>query len=602
MRGSFLLYFIIFSFNSSAQKEDHQWIFNATSIDDCNNHPNPDRIVTCGASILDFNTLPPRAYRDTTITLDMDATQAIYCGPDGILEMYTNGQSIHGRNHQPLINGDSINYTPKWDWLTWENENGEVKPSGFRISQGAGIIPIPDSEDRYLLLYENYEKSDINDRRDELWSGMIEKNGNDELEVIYKDSLIMDRMYASGKLTACKHGNGRDWWFHVFDADTVYTYLVRPEGLHLDQIQMLPFTLTNSIGQCKYSSDGSKFALYGAFDQNGRNAYELLVADFDRCTGLFSEAVYKSSDENYLELGRLDSGLEFSPDGLLLYRTTGDKVFQYDLQADDIFESALVVAERDGSLCELFERTIFFGQMQLGPDNKIYIGLGTQCTAIHVINHPDVRGVDCDFQQSVIPIPTFHGSTIPNVNTYRLGPLDGSACDTLALDNNPVSRFWYEQDSSDFLTAQFWDVSYFRPEQWSWDFGDGDSSSDKHPIHHYKEKGIYEVCLAVSNENSSDTSCKTLNIGSTSNLNKDIEIDFTVFPNPTEGLIRFQLQDYLPQNGKLLLYDIEGHIVREESIRVGAKVMDISDLDSGTYLYQLVDGKAMLKTGKIIKY
>ena len=240
--------------------------------------------------------------------------------------------------------------------------------------------------------------------------------------------------------------------------------------------------------------------------------------------------------------------------------------------------------------------------MHLGPDKKIYVDHGLQCTNIHVINSPNIRGTECDFQMNGIPIPTLHSGTIPNINTYRLGPLDDSDCDTLGIDNNPVSRFWYEQDSSDFLTAQFWDVSYFRPEEWRWDFGDGNTSDDRHPVHDFAEKGIYDVCLTVSNENSSNTSCQTLNLGTTSTTDNHINIDFSVFPNPTEGLIRCHLKDYLPESGKMKFYSSAGQIVMIEEIRVGVKVMDISHLDSGTYIYQVLDGQDILNTGKIIKY
>lgn len=597
MRYFVLLSLVCFGIIARAQNEDHQWIFNETRIDDVSDWPD------LGASVLDFNSLPPRAYRDIAITLDMDGTQAIYCGSDGILEMYTNGQSIHGRNHQPLINGDTINFTPKWDWLTWENEHGEVKPSGFRIAQGASIIPIPETEDNYLLLYENYERRDSNDRRDALWSGRVEKNDDGLLEVVYKDSLIMDRMYARGKLTACKHGNGRDWWLHVFDADTVYTYIVYPDGMQLSHTQILPVTLNQSLGQAKYSPDGSKFAIYSVFVRNTKNWSELFVADFDRCSGYFSNIKYEASDDDANELGQLGNGMEFSPNGGYIYTNTSSTIYQYDLESTDIFDTQTVIAERGEEKCNLFEnRTIFFGQMQVGPDNKVYIGQGTQCSNIHVINSPNIRGPDCDFQLNGVPIPTYHWATIPNVNTYRLGPLDGSDCDTLGIDNHPVSRFWYEQDSSDFLTAQFWDVSYFRPEEWRWDFGDGNTSDDRHPVHDFAEKGIYDVCLTVSNENSSNTSCQTLNLGTTSTTDNHINIDFSVFPNPTEGLIRCHLKDYLPESGKMKIYNSTGQISMVEDIRVGVKVIDISHLDSGTYIYQVLDGIEILKTGKIVKY
>jgi len=579
----------------SAQKEDHQWIFNETYLDDVTDFPD------LGASILDFNILPPRAYRETAITLDMDGTQAIYCGPDGILEMYTNGQSIHGRHHEPLVNGDSINYTPQWDWLTWENEHGEIKPSGFRIARGASIIPIPETQDDYLLLYENYERRDSNDRRDELWSGRVTRNDDGVLEVMYKDSTVMDRMFARGKLTACKHGNGRDWWFHVFDADTVYTYIVDPSGLHLSHTQVLPVTLDQSLGQAKYSPDGSKFALYSVFVRNNRNWSELFMADFDRCSGYFTNIQYEASDAEADELGRLGNGMEFSSNGEFLYTNTSSTIFQYNVKDDNLFQSRVIIAERGQEQCELFSnRTIFFGQMQLGPDKKIYVGQGVQCSHIHVINSPNTRGPECDFQLNGVPIPTYHWTTIPNVNTYRLGPLDGSSCDTLGLENNPVSRFWYEQDSLDFLSVQFWDVSYFRPEEWLWDFGDGNVSSEQQPTHSYAENGVYEVCLTVSNENSSDTSCKTLFLG-TSSTEEFSQPDFSLYPNPTDGLTRLMLQGYLPREGVLRLYDLQGKLVLSQAVRTGASVLDLSSLDIGTYVYELQDGKNLLKSGKVVR-
>src|SRR5690606_9702136 len=35
-------------------------------------------------------------------------------------------------------------------------------------------------------------------------------------------------------------------------------------------------------------------------------------------------------------------------------------------------------------------------------------------------------------------------------------------------------------------------------ETWSWDFGDGATSHERHPLHIYSEPGIYDVRLTVS--------------------------------------------------------------------------------------------------------
>jgi PKD repeat protein len=243
----------------------------------------------------------------------------------------------------------------------------------------------------------------------------------------------------------------------------------------------------------------------------------------------------------------------------------------------------------------------FIGQMQLAPDNQIYISLTAQCNDVHIIRHPDVRGVGCEVEQNAIVLPTFVFGTIPNTNTYRLGPLDGSPADTLDINNLPVSRFWYEQDSSDFLSVQLWDVSYFRPEQWQWSFGDGQTSTERHPLHSYQSNGIYEVCLTVSNENSNDTSCETLFLGTSDTEDIESDISLSVFPNPTEGLTRFLLSGYLPQDGVLTLYDLQGRVVHTQQMRTGATVVDLSGLDIGTYVYELRDGNAVIGSGKVVR-
>jgi uncharacterized membrane protein len=43
----------------------------------------------------------------------------------------------------------------------------------------------------------------------------------------------------------------------------------------------------------------------------------------------------------------------------------------------------------------------------------------------------------------------------------------------------------------------FQDQSFGEVTSWHWDFGDGTSSSEQHPVHAYKEAGSYVVILDV---------------------------------------------------------------------------------------------------------
>ena len=50
------------------------------------------------------------------------------------------------------------------------------------------------------------------------------------------------------------------------------------------------------------------------------------------------------------------------------------------------------------------------------------------------------------------------------------------------------------------LTVQFTDLSEGSPTSWSWDFGDGGSSTDRNPSHIYSAPGSYSAILTVANE------------------------------------------------------------------------------------------------------
>jgi len=61
------------------------------------------------------------------------------------------------------------------------------------------------------------------------------------------------------------------------------------------------------------------------------------------------------------------------------------------------------------------------------------------------------------------------------------------------------------------LSIQFTDLSENATE-WDWDFGDGDTSSEKNPVHTYPLTGNYTVNLEVTNENSTNSKFTKINV------------------------------------------------------------------------------------------
>jgi|LSQX01.2.fsa_nt_gb PKD repeat protein len=89
-----------------------------------------------------------------------------------------------------------------------------------------------------------------------------------------------------------------------------------------------------------------------------------------------------------------------------------------------------------------------------------------------------------------------------------------------AFERKPVDSFCQGtvQVSADFtatplngtapLEVQFTDVSTGGPTSWSWDFGDGGTSNDQHPVHTYTTPGTYTVTLTVTKTGVSNTEMK----------------------------------------------------------------------------------------------
>jgi len=66
---------------------------------------------------------------------------------------------------------------------------------------------------------------------------------------------------------------------------------------------------------------------------------------------------------------------------------------------------------------------------------------------------------------------------------------------------SPKASFsWKVQSPAYNGIISFIDQSKNEPTFWRWDFGDGQSSSERNPVHSYKKSGVYKVSLIVSNQ------------------------------------------------------------------------------------------------------
>lgn len=147
---------------------------------------------------------------------------------------------------------------------------------------------------------------------------------------------------------------------------------------------------------------------------------------------------------------------------------------------------------------------------------------------------------------------------------------------------------------------------------YSWDFGDGGSSSQALPSHTYANFGAYQVCLSISvtdinNNTCTDIHCDSLGLDSLGNLiHKSSMAGFTlnvidsssiglveklpvadveIYPNPAEDFIQIRYPMEWAQVN-LQFISVTGTLVKELKTPAGAELR-VDDLPEGTYIIRL---------------
>ena len=85
----------------------------------------------------------------------------------------------------------------------------------------------------------------------------------------------------------------------------------------------------------------------------------------------------------------------------------------------------------------------------------------------------------------------------------------------------PFASFQYEVSTDNPLEVNFTNTSE-NAESYSWDFGDGESSTEENPVHTYAEAGTYDVVLTATNKDDVSTEAtQTIEVGGSNPLAGD---------------------------------------------------------------------------------
>ncbi|MFN7708640.1 MAG: gliding motility-associated C-terminal domain-containing protein [Sphingobacteriia bacterium] len=306
---------------------------------------------------------------------------------------------------------------------------------------------------------------------------------------------IFIRTGVTERITAIPHANGTDFWIlaHERGNNVFVAYLLTPDGLSATAIASAVGTaqIPNDLGGgsknwiwagvLKASPDHTRVAC--AMEQSFPRIFE--VYDFDQGTGVLSNAQTIelpefSIPQFFLGMYIGDAniplpayGLQFSPSSRYLYVSTrgrgGFPILQYDLEVADLAGSWQSLP---GSETEDFR-----GDMQIGPDGRIYVAnsnatLFTESNAdfLSRIETPDLPANDPAFSFTQTAVALAAGTSsregLPNFFAGQLSfDFELGAEETLEIPDFEVPGVlrgpkgtdyqytWYFNDSPQATTA-----------------------------------------------------------------------------------------------------------------------------------------------------
>jgi hypothetical protein len=212
------------------------------------------------------------------------------------------------------------------------------------------------------------------------------------------------------------------------------------------------------------------------------------------------------------------------------------------------------------------------------------------------LSHPSIHGsylAACTFYASIYRESPVGAAFPSGISAGEAVFLQGVAEYTV-LDSLDAWNIGVNDISADFdFTQQNGLVTFTDASQnglvYSWDFGDGTTSTDEDPTHTYTADGTYTVTLTVSSDCGSDTFTQDITIVITVLIEQLKPVEMTVYPNPVRDNVTLKLSG--DGKGYIALYDITGKEVLRKNIVLNGSAqshrIDVSTLALGIYEIQV---------------
>ncbi len=350
------------------------------------------------------------------------------------LILYSNGSKIFNGKHRLVEGGDSLSYGSDWRTSIFAgNYYGHFLIGSYQNPMIA--LPSIKNEAQYYFI-SIFISRDFNNNPKLVYS-LVDLSLNGGKGIVIEKEIALKSGELGEAITACKHGNGRDWWIitREYGKKNFIVMLLDSNGIkiHSEPLvsgwDLVDWNAERGNFTNQFSWDGSMFA---SFTHLGVELF-----DFNRCNGGLTNrrviTIPTSDTIIYAGAGG------FSPNSRLLYLGNRNKYYQAD-----IFNGLKLrkIANYDGYTDTPSGQSggipTDLGVIQIAHDGKIYMSTTETTRFLHVIENPNDTGILCNFKQHAIKLLTFVGG-LPKHPNYELGAV-ADKCGESGITDNSLER------------------------------------------------------------------------------------------------------------------------------------------------------------------
>ena len=479
-------------------------------------------------------------------------------------------------------------------------------------SNGASIIPVPQSANQFYLFHLGMFNDSIGFYQSLLLTKIIWNKNTERFNVIEKN-LLLGNAHLEQRMAMVRHADGINWWLFVHDENVGnrwYSFLISKDDVKGPFQQDIGNFHGYDIGCMTFSPLGNYMANAIMY----QNTVELF--DFNRCTGNFSNC------RELLNVG-IDSStysVAFSPNENFLYVTVTSPYINYN----EVYQ--YTVAQDTASIQK---RRVWFdstssgmtGQMQLAPDNKIYIAVQDKqhCCPYHptsyysnynqylwAINQPDLLGSACDFQPMALYLGGQGRSYIglPNFPNFNLGPM--TSLSIYAADAGRDTFICVGKDS--ILKGVNIGGDSVAGVYSTWQQGPGIDNihQQRQVVYPHTSTWYYVTFTDTTIAGSCQTREDSVYVAVRTCVGIDEpqadQHDYRLIPNLYKDNLTAHIALGEDESGEVQIFSISGRIMGKHKVTSGMNQLDLSvdGLGAGVYFYKVMIGNEAKVNGKLV--